>query len=351
MINICIIEDEVTSPTGVWFYAGKLLKENNLINSGKNQYKLLIWLEKENRGKIKDHFIKEQTIIKRPKNANDIILICLLEMKMNDKNQIIIKQEYNISYPDKVIFKHPHLPGKDKDDPSKIAEDIESCDLTKQDILDSYKSFKSDLKVPVDEKKIAEFKTNLKGLIKMCSQGDWQTAAIGLYTHFCNGTGEEYRDELLTELVKEHTATQKFVKKCRDRFVDFLKKCSYDIMEFDEKKYLESFYGEHGYNSISRPIFNNKFKGSEICLHDIHGFTITVKNFIISDKGYSCILLFDLYDHFGLDLQDIKSFDNIIYASSRFRAWYILQHLKIPKTGCRAFVDHMEFSELVEEEF
>ena len=59
-----------------------------------------------------------------------------------------------------------------------------------------------------------------------------------------------------------------------------------------------------------------------------------------ADKGYSCILLFDLYDHFGLDLQDIKSFDNIIYASSRFRAWYILQHLKIPKTGCKAFVDY-----------
>lgn len=41
MINVHIIEDKITSATGVWFYASKLLKDNDLINSGKNQYILV----------------------------------------------------------------------------------------------------------------------------------------------------------------------------------------------------------------------------------------------------------------------------------------------------------------------
>ena len=39
-----------------------------------------------NKGKIKDHSIKEQTIIKRPKEKNDIIAICLFEIKLNNEN-------------------------------------------------------------------------------------------------------------------------------------------------------------------------------------------------------------------------------------------------------------------------
>ncbi|WP_287054739.1 DUF3289 family protein [Treponema sp.] len=351
MINVHIVEDKITSATGVWFYASKLLKDNDLINSGKNQYKLLLWLETENKGKIKDHSIKEQTIIKRPKEKNDIIAICLFEIKLNNEKQAIIQQEYSISYPDKTIFEHPHLPGKDKNDSSKTAEDIDSGNLTKQDIIDSYKPFESDLKKSINNEKIDKFKASMKGLLSICSQNKWKTAAFGLYNHFCEGTGKDYNDLLLTQLVKEHPSTIFFVKNCKQRFMDFIKNYSYDIMEFDEKKFLESFYGEHGYASISRPVFDDTFGGSKICLHDIQGFTITVTNFVISNKGFSCLLYFDLYDRFGLDLQDVKSFSSIPYASPRFRAWYILQHLKSPKTGCKAFVDHMKFSELVKVEF
>ena len=66
-----------------------------------------------------------------------------------------------------------------------------------------------------------------------------------------------------------------------------------------------------------------------------------------------CFLFVPIFKNlnFGLDLQDVKSFSSIPYASPRFRAWYILQHLKSPKTGCKAFVDHMKFSELVKVEF
>lgn len=63
MINVHLIEDKITSATGVWFYASKLLKDNDLINSGKNQYKLLLWLETENKGKITNHLIKKVLLL------------------------------------------------------------------------------------------------------------------------------------------------------------------------------------------------------------------------------------------------------------------------------------------------
>ena len=64
MINVHIVEDKITSATGVWFYASKLLKDNDLINSGKNQYKLLLWLETENKGIVSNlvrNFIPEKS--------------------------------------------------------------------------------------------------------------------------------------------------------------------------------------------------------------------------------------------------------------------------------------------------
>ena len=62
--TINIIKDKIDNEVGVWYYASSLLKEYNIENTGRNQYQLLVWLEKENKGKIINHLIKNNNIIR-----------------------------------------------------------------------------------------------------------------------------------------------------------------------------------------------------------------------------------------------------------------------------------------------
>lgn len=48
MENIKVNSTYIEYETGVWFYAGELLKIHGLNNNGTNKYKLVTWLEKEN---------------------------------------------------------------------------------------------------------------------------------------------------------------------------------------------------------------------------------------------------------------------------------------------------------------
>lgn len=57
--KINIIKDNINNEIGIWFYASLLLKEQDIENTGVNQYQLLMWLEKENKGKITNHLIKK----------------------------------------------------------------------------------------------------------------------------------------------------------------------------------------------------------------------------------------------------------------------------------------------------
>ena len=65
---------------------------------------------------------------------------------------------------------------------------------------------------------------------------------------------------------------------------------------------------------------------------------------------FSCKLIFDFYDHFGLDSNDLESFDRYPGLRTGFQGWYILQHLYEYKTGCKAFVTHATHEEPVEVE-
>ena len=76
MENIKVTSAYVEYKTGVWFYAGELLRKHGLRNLGRNQYKLLMWLEEKNRTKIKNRCISAATLLTVPSCRNDIIQIC-----------------------------------------------------------------------------------------------------------------------------------------------------------------------------------------------------------------------------------------------------------------------------------
>ena len=47
----------ISQKTGTWYYSSTLLKNNKLVNSGKNQYILVQWLNENNENIIKNDFI------------------------------------------------------------------------------------------------------------------------------------------------------------------------------------------------------------------------------------------------------------------------------------------------------
>ena len=63
---------------------------------------------------------------------------------------------------------------------------------------------------------------------------------------------------------------------------------------------------------------------------------------------FSCKLVFDFYDHFGLDSEDIKKFGEYVFVGTGFQGWYILQRFNECETGCKAFVDHAKHEEWME---
>ena len=96
------------------------------------------------------------------------------------------------------------------------------------------------------------------------------------------------------------------------------------------------------------PEFKEALKGHMICFHDTQGFNVDAKEIKIKNGVFSCKLVFDFYDHFGLDSEDIKKFGYSPLVDRGFQAWYILQHLNECETGCKAFVDHAKHEEWME---
>lgn len=83
------------------------------------------------------------------------------------------------------------------------------------------------------------------------------------------------------------------------------------------------------------------FNGLTICMDNVWGHNITIEDckYINSDM-YSFTLHFKLYDHFGLDPNDVSGF----YGSLEgFRAWFALQHYDMFNGRYKPFINIIEF--------
>lgn len=95
-------------------------------------------------------------------------------------------------------------------------------------------------------------------------------------------------------------------------------------------------------NIIYQPVFNTALdiiNGLTICVDSLWGNEIIVKSYKCENKKYSGVFTFTLYDHFGLDVNDIIKYGDKI----GFREWYILQHFTDYKGKYKPFVTKMSF--------
>lgn len=281
------------------------------------------------------------------------------------------------------------------------AEDIRSGDITPEEIVELYPKSEPifrkyfELKKETsnsDDKTISqaigaqhhEFykivddaKKNMEKLLKRASKEEWRDLALVFFNRFCSNNDSDFIGEaadekkenkknsyLMYKLFVEHKKTQTFIEKFKERLVKYIKKYSYDIVSFRLYDFHKSIYGTgEEPEGISRPVFGNfsmaaikndiknifEFSdaknGPAICFHDIQGFNVEAKEIQIKNGKFTCKLVFDFYDHFGLDLKDMET-----HGASGFPEWYILQHLKEDgvQTGCKAFVNHIKHEEPLE---
>jgi hypothetical protein len=167
-------------------------------------------------------------------------------------------------------------------------------------------------------------------------------------------------NEPIANAVFEHKETKTFLNTVNEKVEMAIKNSKGNI---DSIKII---------NDIKGPVYNNwcdQFCGLKIAIHDTWGHRVTITDYNVYcnvycvgyDTGYSGKLTVTIFDHFGLDYNDINVFgtkellsqsvpnlptqyftrrreDELERLAEGFRAWFILQHYR----GYRPCVNIME---------
>ena len=68
---------------GIWYLASEILNEYKIENTGANQYKLFVWIRKENDLKENENFLQRRCI-RIPAEKTDVLKIVFLELMQNE---------------------------------------------------------------------------------------------------------------------------------------------------------------------------------------------------------------------------------------------------------------------------
>lgn len=367
----------------------------------KNIYKIMTWLEEKN--KIVNHTIEKNSKIFVPKEFDDYIIIIASEIPLSKeskyekddfeiryKNTLIFKHKYlpgksrqdqtkdseDMQSSDmdgvEIVEKNPMLHSFFKDlNHSVSLRDSVAKQLVSKGLSTNTSVYFQEIQRRIETLNnsiVDDSKQEMEWLIKTCSQNsEWRKLAIKLYNRFCSNNSSDLKnDKLINKLFSEHEKTKTCIKEFKIRFEKYLKKYNYDIVSFLREDFQDSIFGEYTYKGekgVRRPIFGDfpsytkvftklklsellkipeyedALKGPTLCFHDIQGFTVNAEEIKIKNGVFSCKLIFDFYDHFGLDSGDLISFDNTPLRTG-FQGWYILQHYNGSDTECKPFVDH-----------
>ena len=217
----------------------------------------------------------------------------------------------------------------------------------------------------------------LRNLVELTSRGKLEAQNLEIINHLEQRNNSEYSNEVLTNEVFNRKITQEFLTTIRTGFYDGIKekKGNLNLVRFN--KLL---------NTIERPKFSfgdDKLRGLTIAINDIWGFRVTLESYSFNFSKKECIAVirYRLFDHFGLDIDDIESYgtkEKILFkmgvpgsileaitipfdhqgqplrnsgvastianqVANGFCAWFILQHLR----GYKPFVTAMERRERI----
>ena len=245
------------------------------------------------------------------------------------------------------IFQTYTSPGKSAD--GSVAPDMTYNDKTKSQLLSLSPVLSDEASIfdmPPSSSTVLPpqgpqaVKDHMMKLVSMFATTDpaMTTVAKAMFNHFLDGTGSVYRNSTLTQRAKNHSKTQEMVTKTKNIIIKYIKQYDGDIRSFYQNTAFQKEL-----HDVPNPYFSTKddrSNGLQICVNQVWGYSITLKNFRCTGSTFSGTLSYSLFDHFGLDDNDVEK----IYGwTQQFCAWYVLQHYKNCKCAYKPFISYMDF--------
>jgi hypothetical protein len=185
------------------------------------------------------------------------------------------------------------------------------------------------------------------------AKGALESNLTRMIAKFKRNEGGIYEDNVLTDAIIKSPITTKY---CSEVEQYLGKKIKDNIKNLGEVIDKEPDFGKYGDlikirnkkgKKFSRPIYNeNKSEGLTIALNDIWATEITLFEMEdLGNKKYKAKYNVTLWDHFGLDIEDMqKKFNVIPSVGEAFVTWFILQHLR----GYKPFITKISFDKAFE---
>jgi uncharacterized protein (TIGR03034 family) len=147
---------------------------------------------------------------------------------------------------------------------------------------------------------------------------------ISMIDHFRNGEGMDYSSSDLTDAVMNHEDTIRFFNQIRRGLAGKLKTHEGNIFKIEEDKIKIDPLNE---NIIKQPQYStwtDKFEGLSIAINDTWAYEVQVTEYQEKNGNYEGKIKIFIYDHFGLDNDDVDINKPAHYFPGFFH-WFALQ--------------------------
>lgn len=166
---------------------------------------------------------------------------------------------------------------------------------------------------------------NMRDMVTTLSAGELEKVALAMVARFEENNGAEFIHPILTKKIRAHQSTNQFINRITNGIREMVIESNGDAsVLMDETVY-------HNSRRYGRPVFGGHVTdtvlgGLKICWNDTWSYEVHIMNFYTVNGSYFIKYKISLFDHFGLDIEDLSE-DSLVYAQPGFRAWFALQHI------------------------
>ena len=176
----------------------------------------------------------------------------------------------------------------------------------------------------LDEETDEQLFARMKNLAEWVSQGKLEANNINLIDTWrqqkLSNPQQYYSDDRLTDAVFDASVTQDFVDQIKEIISNSIRSASGDLGKVSMKSTPNS---KRNKVELKRPTFSSKIdliNGLTFALNDTWGFRITLKSYScdIKKRKYWAIVSIEIYDHFGLDKEDVIKYGSLEKIKSKY---------------------------------
>lgn len=226
------------------------------------------------------------------------------------------------------------------DDEQVLKEDLEASDQTQQEVMNSINKSASFVNKSEDQ-----HLNSFENLAKLTATQPLENVALDMVSEFMDGMIINYENTTLSQKAQEHSSTQAYISTVQNILSASLQEAGGDVsqLEYDtDNRNASIFTRRMKEEGVYEPVFNKALDtlyGLKFCVNGLQGLEIIARNYIKNGNNYSGTLTFILYDHFGLDSNDIDSY----WYVNNFKSWYVLQHYNLYNYAHLPFITVMRF--------